>query len=82
MPRQIHDLRPFIEEYRAILMPEGKLPIYSLDDVVDALEEHAGWTATGAETLVQHAQHYGWFVLRNAAAIAIALDIEDGECGL
>ena len=41
----------------------------------------ADWTADAAQHLVQLAHDYGSFMLRNAAAISIALDIEDGELG-
>jgi hypothetical protein len=77
-----HDLQPLIDEYRAILMPKGKQPRVALCDVASALKEEADWTMEGAQTLVMLAQCYGWFVLRNATALAIVLDIEDGECGL
>jgi hypothetical protein len=77
--KTLQNLQPLIDEYQAILMPQGKQPRLALDDVAIALEEEADWTGEGAQTLVLLAQHYGWFVLRNAAALAIVLDIEDGE---
>lgn len=51
------------------------------ESVEAALIREADWTADAAQHLVQLAHDYGSFMLRNAAAISIALDIEDGELG-
>jgi hypothetical protein len=51
-------------------------------DIVAALVSKAAWTREGARTIVQLAQAYGVSVLRNAIALAEALDIEDGDAGL
>ena len=40
------------------------------------------WSHPAAEHLVTLARNYGSFVLRNAYALAFALDIEDGELGI
>jgi len=40
------------------------------------------WSNPAAEHLATLARNYGSFVLRNAYALAIALDIEDGELGM
>jgi len=40
------------------------------------------WTSSGAETLIQMANKYGAFMLRNALALAIVMGKEDGDCGL
>jgi hypothetical protein len=45
------------------------------------LTETAEWTEDAATHLVHLARSYGAFVLRNALAIAVAADIEDGEMG-
>jgi len=39
------------------------------------------WTQDGAEQVASLARNYGAFVLRNALALAISLEIEDGEFG-
>jgi len=39
------------------------------------------WTPEAATHLTRLAHEYGTFMLRNALALAIALDIEDGELG-
>ncbi len=51
-------------------------------DLVKALVEQCDWTLRGAEIVVMLAQQHGMFVLRNALALAAALEIEDGESGL
>ena len=40
------------------------------------------WSNPAADHLVTLARDYGSFVLRNAYALALALDIEDGELGI
>lgn len=44
-----------------------------------ALVTDCEWTSHAAETLTMLVQTYGSFVLRNAHALAIACEIEDGE---
>lgn len=51
-------------------------------ELIAALVSQCDWTQDGAEILVALARRYGTFVLRNALALAAALDIEDGEAGL
>jgi len=46
--------------------------------LVEALT-HAEWTDEGAQALVSLAQQYGAWMLIHAAALAVALDIEDGS---
>ena len=85
MSRRKSDLRGLVYEYRAVLTPvvNGKRrPVTRWDQVVRILEKEADWTPGGAETVAELVRYYGWFVLKNATAIAIALDIEDGEAGL
>jgi hypothetical protein len=40
------------------------------------------WTKEGAVTLVTIVRNYGSFILKNALALAVATNIEDGELGL
>lgn len=40
------------------------------------------WSSPAAQHLVELARNYGSFVLRNAYALACALDIEDGDIGI
>ena len=45
------------------------------------LVQTAEWTDAAATHLVDLARKYGSFVLRNALALAVAADIDDGEMG-
>jgi len=72
------DLTGLIGEYRVLL---GGSKRRGRESVEAALTKEADWTAGAAKHLVQLATDYGSFMLRNAAAIAIALDIEDGALG-
>jgi len=44
-----------------------------------ALCAHHDWTDRGAEKLVSLVNKYGAFMLRNALALAVVLDKEDGS---
>ena len=52
------------------------------EQIVHALVEQADWTERGARAVVMLSRKYGVFVLRNALALANAMQIEDGEAGL
>jgi len=67
-----------VEEYRALF--EGVHRDAS-DSLESALTREAQWTPEAAVYLVQLARAYGSFMLRNALAISLALDIEDGRLG-
>jgi hypothetical protein len=85
MARPLHDLQGLVDEYRTILAPimrAKRKRRATWDDVMDALEKEADWTSRGSTAMATLVQQYGWFILRNAAAIAIVMDIEDGEAGL
>ena len=67
-----------IAEYRTILGPsDGR----SDEGIQDVLVRGADWTAAGAKQLLQLARTYGSFMLSNALALSVALDIEDGTAG-
>ena len=70
-----HDVSNLVEEYRDLF--EG----VDADSLEDTLTREAEWTPEAAEHLLQLATAYGSFMLRNALAIALALDAEDGELG-
>jgi len=86
MERGISVRGPLVEEYRALvydavsLSQRGTRIDWGL--VETWLQRDAAWTAEGARHVTELARQYGVFVLRNAVALAIALDIEDGELGL
>jgi len=48
--------------------------------VRDMCRSH-GWTEHGARAIVTLANDYGVFMLRNALALAVALNKEDGDLG-
>lgn len=50
--------------------------------IISLLIEEAAWTDRGARVVLQLAKDYGTSILRNALALAEAMDIEDGEAGL
>ena len=50
--------------------------------IIELLVAEHDWTQEGAKTLVELARRYGTFILRNALALAVAMRIEDGDCGL
>lgn len=67
-------------EYERLLeaLPEG----CNDQAIVDALVSNSAWTEQGGTEILQLARRYGWSVLRNALALAQAMDIEDGDAGL
>jgi hypothetical protein len=52
------------------------------DQIVRALVERGDWTEQGAREVLQLARRYGTSILRNALALAAAMQIEDGNAGL
>jgi hypothetical protein len=50
-------------------------------EIVRRLKEQHDWTDIAAEALIMLARQYGAFMLRNALALAIVMDTEDGELG-
>lgn len=65
-----------VEEYRVILKNTD-----SLNSLEAALIREGDWNAQAATHLLKLAKLYGSFMLRNALAISVALEIEDGELG-
>ncbi len=52
------------------------------DQLIAALINEADWTEQGAQVVLDLARRYGTSILRNALALASAMQIEDGEAGL
>ncbi|MBE0534880.1 MAG: hypothetical protein IH624_04360 [Phycisphaerae bacterium] len=69
-----------VEEYRSVLGEQGRAGVW--EDVEEQLSAQCGWTAEGSAAVARLARDYGAFVLRNALALAVALEIEDGALGL
>jgi hypothetical protein len=56
--------------------------LVSSEQLITTLCNSHNWTQKGAQVIVALANDYGAFVLRNALALAIAMDKEDGDLGL
>jgi len=67
-----------VDEYQALF--EG-VPRNRRGPLENVLVHEGEWTPEAATHLLRLAQAYGSFMLRNALAISLALDIEDGELG-
>lgn len=81
MVDQVNLIQSAISEYDSAV---GDLSGKSTRDVeperlVRTLAEEHDWTYRGARTIVSLANEYGAFMLRNALALAVVLDKEDGE---
>lgn len=71
--------RTLRDEYETLI---GEVGEDATDErIVGALVGDADWTERGAREVLQLAQQYGTSILRNALALAAAMNIEDGEAG-
>ncbi len=68
------DVGSLVEEYRIILENTD-----SLDSLEGALVREGDWSGQAATHLLTLAKLYGSFMLRNALAISLVLEVEDGE---
>ena len=79
-------LKKSTEEYESILKENKEiLDLHEnsyWSDILAKLQTDCEWTQEGAIHLIQLVNDYGSFMLRNALALAIAADIEDGKLGL
>jgi hypothetical protein len=66
------------DEYRCLIAAAKGT---SAEALIKALAKKADWTPQAAEHLLQLANDYGSFMLRNALALSLALNVEDGELG-
>ncbi|MBX3385223.1 MAG: hypothetical protein KF768_01485 [Phycisphaeraceae bacterium] len=69
-----------LSEYETLIAVVGEHA--SDDEIVAALVRDADWTEQGAREVLQITRTYGASILRNALALASAMQIEDGEAGL
>ena len=74
-------LESAISEYRGLLVSAKGDEVEQLDTdrLVQDLSSAHDWTEKGARVIVSLANEYGAFMLRNALALAVALDREDGD---
>ena len=69
-----------LSEYEGIIASVGE---NATDEaIIAALVREGDWTEQSARVVVRLARKYGTSILRNALALASALQIEDGEAGL
>ena len=69
-----------LHEYEQIV--SGADPVVDDDEIISRLIRDGAWTEDGACEVLELARRYGTSILRNALALACALDIEDGSAGL
>ncbi len=74
-----------VEEYKSILeeaatVSEGHISSNS-DKIERLLVAESDWTPRAAEHLIRLSKDYGSFMLLNALALSLALEIEDGALG-
>ena len=69
-----------VAEYETIIADLGAKA--TDEKIVHGLVEQAGWTERGAREVLHLARGYGTSILRNALALAEAMQIEDGNVGL
>lgn len=74
-------LESAVSEYRGLLVSAKGDEVEQLDTdrLVRDLSSAHDWTEEGAHAIVSLANEYGAFMLRNALALAVALDREDGD---
>lgn len=65
------------DEYTTLMDEVGRTACD--DDIVAVLVGDAAWTEGGAGIIVQLARRYGTSILRNALALAEAMNVEDGS---
>lgn len=76
--REIGGPRGLVEEYQTLF---ADADIDSQESLETTLVRGADWTPEAAAHLLRLARDYDSFMLPNALAISLALDIEDGELG-
>jgi hypothetical protein len=70
-----------ISEYKSLVYTHSRRPFHRMgkDRLIRSLCRDHSWTDNGARAIVSLANDYGAFMLRNALALSIALDKEDGD---
>ena len=74
-------LESAVSEYKGLLDSATGKDVKRLDTdrLIRDLSQAHDWTDHGARAIVSLANDYGAFMLRNALALAIALDKDDGD---
>ena len=79
------DMKVLVEEYRDLLgqaakeSPEPR--VHDPLQIESVLYREGEWSLRAAKHLHKLASDYGSFMLRNALALSLVLEIEDGELG-
>lgn len=69
-----------LAEYEGLIAKTGEDA--TDEEIIAALTERQDWTDKGARAILTLARTYGTAILRNALALASAMNIEDGAGGL
>jgi hypothetical protein len=80
---EIELIESAVSEYRDLLASVKGTGVEGpgMDRLVRDLLRAHDWTERGAREIVSLANEYGAFMLRNALAVALALDKEDDDLG-
>jgi hypothetical protein len=70
-----------VSEYKAVVELTRSEENLEMNTLLANLSNEHDWTDEGARAIVSLANQYGAFMLRNALALAIALNKEDGDLG-
>ncbi len=77
------NIKMVLSEYKAYTAKAtGKNHKINWNKLANLLCTDGEWTRQSAEILVEIVQNYGSFILKNAFALALATNIEDGKLGL
>ncbi len=80
------DISYLADEYKAIIKPSAAGSMghvsHDIDEVKKLLVTECEWSPRATEHLLHLSREYGSFILRNALALSLALEIEDGALGL
>lgn len=79
------NVRTLVEEYSALLreVVHHSSGRWEIEDatIKNILSRDCEWSPEAADHLLRLANDYGSFMLRNALALSLVLEIEDGELG-
>ena len=71
------------DEYRLLIGVKHPTAteVGDVSEIEDVLVRKGDWSPYAANHIVSLASRYGSFMLRNALAVALVLEIEDGDLG-
>ncbi len=74
-------IKSLTDEYRSLIMKKTDKGIRDPEKIKVLLSSHGDWSPKAADHLLRLAKDYGSFMLSNALALSLALEMEDGELG-